>query len=49
MTRGYKHENTSVHLMMYHFVWIPKRRKKVLIGKIKERLTELINNKAKEL
>jgi len=35
--------------MMYHFIWIPKRRKKVLFGKIKERLVELIHIKAKEL
>lgn len=49
MTRGYQHENTSVHLMMYHFIWIPKRRKKILQGKIRMRLIELINLKAKEL
>ena len=49
MTRGYQHENTSVHLMMYHFIWIPKRRKKILVGKIKDRLIELIYLKAKEL
>ena len=49
MTRGYKHENTCVHLMMYHFIWIPKRRKKILIGKIKGRLIELIKNKSTEL
>ena len=35
--------------MMYHFIWIPKRRKKVLVGKIKIRLIKLINLKAKEL
>ena len=49
MTRGYKHENTSVHLMMYHFIWIPKRRKKVLIGKIRQRLINLIHSKTKDL
>lgn len=49
MTRGYKHENTSVHLMMYHFIWIPKRRKKILFGKIRVRLIELINQKSKNL
>lgn len=49
MTRGYQHENTSVHLMMYHFIWIPKRRKKILVGKIRMRLIELINKKAGEL
>jgi putative transposase len=49
MSRGYKHENTNVHLMMYHFIWIPKRRKKILVGRIRERLIELIKNKAKEM
>jgi putative transposase len=49
MPRGYKHENTNVHLMMYHFIWIPKRRKKILIGNIKDRLLQLIYIKAKEL
>ena len=49
MTRGYQHEYTSVHLMMYHFIWIPKRRKKILVGKIRLRLIELIYAKVKEL
>ena len=34
---------------MYHFVWIPKRRKKILVGKIRVKLIELINQKAQEL
>lgn len=49
MSRGYKHEHTSVHLMMYHFIWIPKRRKKILQGRIKTRLIQLIEEKAKEM
>lgn len=49
MTKGYQHENTSVHMMMYHFIWIPKRRKKVLMGKIKNRLGQLIKQKTKDL
>lgn len=49
MTKGYQHENTSVHLMMYHFIWIPKRRKRILNGKIKDKLEELIHYKSKEL
>lgn len=35
--------------MNYHFVWCPKYRKKILYGKIKTRLKELINQKAKDL
>jgi putative transposase len=49
MSRGYQHENTSVHKMMYHFIWIPKRRKKILIGDIKKRLIELIHKKSQDL
>ena len=49
MTKGYQHENTSVHMMMYHFIWIPKRRKKILIGKIKQRAEQLIRKKSIEI
>ena len=33
----------------YHFVWIPKFRKRILIGKLKERLQELINERSEDL
>ena len=42
MSQGYKHRNTCVFLLNYHFVWIPRRRKPVLKGAIKSRLEELI-------
>jgi len=35
--------------MNYHFVWCPKYRRPVLVGKIKQRLDELIRKKCKEL
>jgi len=38
----YRHEGNAVSLLNYHFVFIPKRRKKVLIGAIAQRLEELI-------
>lgn len=38
----YRHEGNAVSLLNYHFVFIPKRRKKVLIGAIAQRLQELI-------
>ncbi|MBD2774353.1 IS200/IS605 family transposase [Iningainema tapete] len=38
----YRHEGNAVSLLNYHFVFIPKRRKKVLVGKIAERLQEVI-------
>lgn len=49
MPRGYVASETSVHFMNYHFVWCPKYRKKVLVGKVKERLEELIEEKAERL
>jgi putative transposase len=38
----YRHEGNAVSWLNYHFVFIPKRRKKVLIGAIAQRLQELI-------
>ena len=49
MSRGYDKNNTSVYQMLYHYIWIPKRRKKVLVGDIKKRLESLINEKLIEL
>jgi putative transposase len=33
---------------MYHLIWCPKRRRKVLVGAIKERLEQLIHEVAHE-
>jgi putative transposase len=38
----YRHESNAVSLLNYHFVFIPKRRKKVLVGAVAERLQEII-------
>lgn len=38
----YRHESNAVSLLNYHFVFIPKRRKKVLVGEIAEKLQEII-------
>lgn len=38
----------AVSLINYHFVWIPKRRKKVLIGAIAERLQQIICDESNE-
>ena len=38
----------AVYSMKYHFVWIPKRRKKVLVGNIAIRLDELVHQIATE-
>lgn len=49
MSRGYQHKNTLVYLLNYHFVFCPKRRRKVLTGRLRDRLIELLNLKAQEL
>ncbi len=42
MDTTYRHKNTSVTAINYHFVFIPRRRRKVLIGEVEQRLKELI-------
>lgn len=42
MGQKYRHENTSVSWLNYHFVWTVRRRKKLLNGKLDDRLKELI-------
>jgi Transposase and inactivated derivatives len=38
----YRHESNAVSLLNYHFVFLPKRRKKVLTGSIAERLQQIV-------
>jgi putative transposase len=38
----YTHEQHTVHLIVYHLIWCPKRRRRILVGKIAERLEQLI-------
>ncbi|GAA4014071.1 IS200/IS605 family transposase [Deinococcus rubellus] len=45
----YVHKNTSVSLLRYHFVFCPKRRRKVLVNAVAQRLKELLGQKAAEL
>ena len=42
MVQDYWHENTSVSLINYHFVWIVRRRRRLLTGEIDRRVLELI-------
>jgi putative transposase len=39
----YIHEQQSVHLMVYHIIWCPKRRRKVLQGKVAERFEQIVH------
>lgn len=38
----YEHDPHTVHLIVYHVVFCPKRRKKVLVGPLRERLQQII-------
>lgn len=49
MSSNYRHKTTSVTLINYHFVWIPRRRRKVLVGDVESRLKQLISEVATEL
>jgi putative transposase len=49
MPRGFDRERTNVHKLQYHFIWCPKYRKSVLEGEVRDRLEELIEEKADEL
>ena len=41
--------HTTVYNLGYHIIFCPKYRRKVLVGNVKVRLSELLNMKANEL
>lgn len=50
MKNDYRHTNTTVSLINYHFVFCPRYRRKIfLIPKVEERFKELVNIKCKEM
>jgi len=44
----YQHEQHTVHLIVYHIIWCPKRRRRILRGEIAQRLEQLVNEVATE-
>ena len=48
MASQYRHGKHAVYLANYHLVWIPKRRKPVLVGDVKKRLEQIIKQVAIE-
>src|SRR5216110_369456 len=42
MSHEYIHEQHTVHLVISHLIWCPKRRRKVLVGPVCDRLEALI-------
>ena len=46
--QDYQRDEHRVHLLNYHFVWTPKRRKPVLVGQVAEDCKVLIEEKCIE-
>jgi putative transposase len=44
----YQRDEHRVHLIVYHLIWCPKRRKAILTGPLKERLLQLLQQKSAE-
>jgi putative transposase len=40
--KKYWHGAHTTHRQMYHIVWLPKYRKKILVGRVKERVEEVL-------
>ena len=44
----YEHYRNQVYLINYHLIWCPKRRRKVLVNGIKDRLQTILQDVARE-
>lgn len=49
MSDRYRHSKGSVTSIRYHVIWIPRRRRKVLVGEAAKRLIVLLREKAAEI
>ena len=47
-TDNYQRDEHRVHLITYHLIWCPRRRKAVLVGEVKARLEQLIGQKCEQ-
>lgn len=45
----YQHDEHRVHLIVYHLIWSPKRRKRILADPIATTLRQLIEHKCAQL
>ena len=48
MTLEYQRDEHRVHLMVYHLIWIPKRRRPVLVGDVAKDCRRLILSKCEQ-
>lgn len=44
----YQRDEHRIHLIVYHLIWCPKRRKRVLVGRIATALQQLIETKCEQ-
>ena len=44
MEHSYIHESQTVHLVIYHILWCPKRRRKILVGPLRDHLQQIIED-----
>lgn len=47
-TPDYRRDEHRVHLIVYHLIWCPKRRKPILTGSLKDRCQQIIEEKCEE-
>jgi putative transposase len=53
VSQAYRHKDigkeTSIFLLNYHIIFCPKRRRKILVGAVKERLEQLLRETCAEI
>ncbi|BAD76392.1 hypothetical protein GK2107 [Geobacillus kaustophilus HTA426] len=49
MEQEYRRTKTTVSLIYYHFVFCPRYRRKVLVGRVEERFKQLVEKFAKRM
>jgi len=49
MKQYYRHNNTSVSMINYHFVWCPRRRRRVIVDRLEQRVKELVREACENL
>src|ERR1700738_4701185 len=48
MKLEYQRDEHHVHLIVYHLIWCPRRRKPVLVGGIRDRCQQLLEEKCQQ-
>lgn len=48
MSQDYIHEQHTVHHILYHIIFCPKRRRKILVGPVRDRFEQITREVADE-